>query len=56
MELPGFPPGWFFKEPANLGEKYFSLWIRAPKRGRWISLSFPIKAVPFLKISLPAGG
>jgi hypothetical protein len=56
MELPGFPPSWFFKEPANFRGKYFSLWIRSPIKGRWIPLSLPIKAGPFLKISLPAGG
>lgn len=49
MESPGFPPSWFFKEPANFGEKYFSPWIRAPTKGRWILLSLAIKAGPFLK-------
>jgi hypothetical protein len=50
------PQAGFSRNLQILGEKYFSLWIRAPIKGRWIPLSFAIKAVPFLKISLPAGG
>jgi hypothetical protein len=50
------PQAGFSRNLQIFGEKYFSPWIRAPMKGRWILLSFAIKAIPFLKISLPAGG